>query len=136
MLPINRNPGARELRTFARIWFPLFVAAAGVMTWWRGGSPMTAVIVWVVGALLAALILASAEAARILFVGLMTVSYPIGLVVSTVTLGIMFYLVFTPLGFLMRLWGRDPLRLGQRGASSHWTSYEQSDDLERSFRQY
>ncbi len=136
MLPINRNPGARELRTFARIWFPIFVVAAGTMTWWRGGSPTTAVIVWVVGALLAVLILASAEAARILFVGLMTVTYPIGLVVSTVTLGIMFYLVFTPLGWVMRLSGRDPLRLRQRGASSHWTPYEQTNDPERSFQQY
>lgn len=136
MLPINRNPGPRELRTFARIWFPLFVAGAGAMTWWRGGSPMTAVIVWVVGAVLAALILASAEAARVFFVGLMTISYPIGLVVSTLALGIMFYLVFTPLGWVMRLKGRDPLRLRQRGASSHWTPYEQSNDPQRSFHQY
>jgi hypothetical protein len=136
MLPINRNPGARELRTFTRIWFPLFVAGAGAMTWWRGGSLSAAVVVWVVGALLAAFILASAEAARIFFVGLMTVSYPIGLVVSTLTLGVMFYLVFTPLGVVMRLWGRDPLRLRQRGAASHWTPYEQSNDPERSFQQY
>jgi hypothetical protein len=136
MLPINRNPGARELRTFARIWFPIFVVAAGAMTWWRGGSPTMAIIVWVVGAVLAAVILASAEAARILFVGLMTVTYPIGLVVSTLTLAFMFYVVFTPLGWVMRLGGRDALRLRQRKASSHWTPYEQSNDPERSFQQY
>jgi hypothetical protein len=136
MLPINRHPGARELRTFARIWFPLFVAVAGGMAWWRGGSLATAAIVWVAGGLLAALILASAEAARILFVGLMTVTYPIGLVISTLALGFMFYGVFTPFGVVMRLWGRDPLRLKDRAAPSHWTAYEQDDNPERAFRQF
>jgi hypothetical protein len=136
MLPINRNPGVRELRAFARVWFPLFVAVAGGMTWWRGGSILTVAVVWVVGAFLAALILASTEAARIVFVGLMTITYPIGLVVSTLALGFMFYVVFTPLGFFMRLAGRDPLRLKDRAASSHWMPYEQDETPERSFRQY
>lgn len=136
MLPINRNPGARELRTFARIWFPLFVAVAGAMVWWRAGSPLAAGIVWIAGALLAGLVLASAEAARIFFVGLMTISYPIGLVISTVALGFMFYVVFTPLGVVMRLAGRDPLRLRARSEPSHWTPHEELDDVERAFHQY
>ena len=136
MLPINRNPGARELRTFARIWFPLFVAAAGALTWWRGESPTAAVVVWVAGAALAALIFASAEAARIFFVGLMTITYPIGLAVSTLTLAFMFYLVFTPFGFVMRLVGRDALQLKKTSAPSQWTPYDQDDSPERAFRQY
>lgn len=136
MLPINRHPGTRELRAFARIWFPLFVCAAGAMTWWRGGSAVTALAVWAAGAALAALILASTEAARIFFVGLMTITYPIGLVVSTIALGFMFYVVFTPLGFFMRLAGRDPLQLRNRSAPSQWTPYEQDDSPERAFRQY
>jgi hypothetical protein len=136
MLPINRNPGARELRAFARFWFPLFVAAAGAIVWWRAESPIAAAIVWIAGALLAALVLASAEAARIFFVGLMTVTYPIGLVISTLALGFMFYVVFTPLGFFMRLAGRDPLRLRARNEPSHWTPHEDLGDAERAFRQY
>jgi hypothetical protein len=135
MLPINRNPGAKELRTFARIWFPLFVVVAGGLTWWRGESPATAAIVWLLGAALAALMLASTEAARIVFVGLMTITYPIGLVVSTLTLAFMFYVVFTPLGFLMRRGGRDPLQL-KPTSGSLWTPYEQDDSPERAFRQY
>ena len=136
MLPINRNPSAKELRTFARIWFPLFVVVAGGLTWWRGESPMAAAAVWVVGAALAALIAASAEAARIFFVGLMTITYPIGLVVSTLALAIMFYLVFTPFAFVMRLRGRDALDLKKSSAASQWTPYDQDDSPERAFRQY
>ncbi len=136
MIPINKNPSARELRTFARIWFPLFVAGAGAVLWWRLDSPAAGVAAWLAGGALAALVLASAEAARIVFVGLMTVTYPIGLVVSTIALGIMFYLVFTPIAVVMRLAGRDALRLRARADRSHWIPYQQDDDPERAFRQF
>ena len=136
MLPINRHPGQRELRQFSRIYLPLFVIIFGALTWWRADSPTAALIVWIVGAIAAAGALASAEFARILFVGLQTITYPIGLVVSTVALAILFYLVFTPMGLVMRLMGRDPLRLRARNAASHWIPYQQNDDPNRAFRQF
>lgn len=136
MLPINRNPGARELRTFTRIWFPLFVVATGGTLWWRAESPMAAIVAWGTGAVLVAAALASREVARIVFVGLVTITYPIGLVISTLALGFMFYLVFTPIAWLMRIGGRDALRLRARQADSHWLPYDQDDSGERAFRQY
>ena len=136
MLPINRNPAEREIRAFRRLCFPLFVAVLGGLTWWRGGSMLAVGLVWGVGGALVALALASREAARIIFVGLMTVTYPIGLLVSTLALGFMFYVVFTPLGFFMRLAGRDPLRLKARRDATHWMPHEQDDTPERAFRQY
>jgi len=42
-------------------------------------------------------------------------------VVTPVVIGIMFYLVFTPVGFIYRLFGRDPLRLKfTKGTQSYW----------------
>jgi hypothetical protein len=42
-------------------------------------------------------------------------------VVTPVVIGIMFYLVFTPVGFVYRLFGRDPLRLKfTKGIQSYW----------------
>jgi hypothetical protein len=43
----------------------------------------------------------------------------IGLVVSPVVLGILFYGVISPCGFLMRLFGGDPLRLRAGASSDH-----------------
>jgi hypothetical protein len=41
--------------------------------------------------------------------------------VSPVVLGIMFFLVVTPIGLLMRAFGKDPLRLRfDKSASSYW----------------
>jgi Saxitoxin biosynthesis operon protein SxtJ len=136
MLQINRNPSARDLRSFARIWFPLFVAFLGAMLWWRGNQATAAYVVWGVGALVAAAVLASQAIARRVFVGLMIVTYPIGLVVSTIALALLFYLVFTPLGWAMRLAGRDPLRLRARAARTEWHPVQQSDDPKQAFRQF
>lgn len=44
----------------------------------------------------------------------------IGLVVSPVVLGILFYGVISPCGFLMRLFGGDPLRLRATALQSYW----------------
>ena len=136
MLPINRNPSARDLRSFARIWFPLFVVFLGTMLWWRAQQPAAAFVVWGIGAAAELAVLASPAVARQVFVGLMIVTYPIGLVVSTVALGLLFYLVFTPLGWAMRLAGRDPLRLRTRADRSEWHPIQQSDDPDREFRQF
>ncbi len=46
-------------------------------------------------------------------------------VVSPIVLGVMFYLVITPTGLLMRLFGKDPLRLKFDGtAKSYWIPRE------------
>ena len=136
MLPINRNPSTLELNRFRRVWLPLFVVGAGGVAWWQFGSPLTGAAIWAVGAVLVALGLSSVEHGRTLFVGLQTVTYPIGLVVSTIALLVLFYMVFTPIGWLMRLMGRDPLRLHARDERSNWVPYHEDHTAQRAFRQY
>jgi len=42
-------------------------------------------------------------------------------IVSPLVLGIMFFIVITPMGLVMRAWGKDPLRLRfDRQARSYW----------------
>ena len=135
MLPINRHPSARELRSFSRLWLPLFVVVAGALAWWRLESPATAIAVWILGATLAAGALRSPEVARQIFVGLQTLTYPIALVVSTLALAVLFYAVFTPIGWLMRRAGHDPLQL-RRGKQSRWIPYTRKDDAAEAMKQY
>ena len=136
MLPINWNPGAQELRSFARLWFPLFVATIGGVLWWRFNLPTAAFWVWGIGAAVAAAVLADRRVTRAVFVGLLVVTYPIGFVVSTVALGLLFYLLFVPLGLGMRLARRDPLRLRTRHEASQWQPVKQDLDAQRMFRQF
>ena len=46
----------------------------------------------------------------------------LGMIVSPVVLGIIFFGLFTPIAFLMRISGRDELRLKFKNKASHWIS--------------
>ena len=46
----------------------------------------------------------------------------LGMVVSPIVLGIIYFGMFTPIAFVMRLSGRDELRLKFRNEASHWIS--------------
>ena len=49
----------------------------------------------------------------------------LGMIVSPIALGILFYAVFAPFGAVMRLSGKDPLRLRRDpAASSYWITRE------------
>lgn len=46
-------------------------------------------------------------------------------IVSPIALGLLYYLAFTPIGLLMRMTGKDPLRLKKDpGATTYWQSRE------------
>ena len=46
----------------------------------------------------------------------------LGMIVSPIVLGIIFFVLFTPIAIFMRLSGRDELRLKFSQRSSHWIS--------------
>lgn len=49
----------------------------------------------------------------------------LGKIVAPIALGILFYLVFMPIGVLMRLFGKDPLKLKREpDAASYWVKRE------------
>ena len=58
----------------------------------------------------------------------------LGLIVSPIIMGIIFFSIFTPLGILMRISGRDILGLRVRKKPSFWNSYEESELFLSSFK--
>ena len=74
---------------------------------------------------------------RPLYLGWMYATLPIGWVVTHVMLGLIYYLMFTPIGLIMRLGGRDLMqRRFDREASSYWIEHRPDDRPERYFRQF
>ena len=53
----------------------------------------------------------------------------LGIIVSPIIMGIIFFLIFTPIGVLMRIFGRDELHLQQKHKSSYWINREDNDQL-------
>ena len=54
----------------------------------------------------------------------------LGMIVSPIILGIIFFGMFTPIALFLRLIGRDELRLSLRGKSSNWINKDKSPDSE------
>ena len=62
---------------------------------------------------------------------------PIGWLISHATLGLVFYLVLTPIGLVMRALGHDPMRRGfDREAESYWIKENPHRNLAGYFRQF
>ena len=56
-----------------------------------------------------------------MYVGWMDASWPMGWVFSHVLLGVTYYLVITPIGLILRLLGKDPMRRRfDREAKTYW----------------
>ena len=61
----------------------------------------------------------------------------LGMIVSPIVLGIIFFGLFTPISLLMKLFGRDELRLKLANRASHWkernTDASQADSFKHQF---
>jgi len=64
----------------------------------------------------------------------MIVSFQIGQGVGSIVLTIFFWLVLTPIGVLLRLWGKDLLTMKRRTTNStYWQPARISDQFDRQF---
>ena len=57
----------------------------------------------------------------------------LGMIVSPLVMGIIFFTLFVPIGLIMRLFGRDELRLKMRPRDSHWKPRENEASCSDSF---
>jgi hypothetical protein len=60
----------------------------------------------------------------------------LGMIVSPIVLGLIFFIMFTPVAFLMRLRGRDELRLKSKEKHTHWIQRDtpmQTDSFKHQF---
>ena len=63
----------------------------------------------------------------------MSIAVALGWVNSRILLTLMFYLVFTPYGFISRLVGRDPLDRRGRERESYWTPRKRTRQTKEGF---
>jgi ABC-type uncharacterized transport system permease subunit len=74
---------------------------------------------------------------RIVYLGMIYATLPIGIVVSYVILAATYYLVLTPIGLVLRLCGYDPMqRRFDREAKTYWVPREEEAKMDHVFRQF
>ena len=135
MIAIDPHPSARMLRGFSATWL-LFCVAVGFWLARHSVAGPASFAVWAVGGVGGTLGLAAPRAMRWPYLALAYASYPVGLLVSTLLLGLIYFGVLTPIGLWLRLRGRDPLdKRIDRSARSYWQKRTPTK-LERYFDQY
>jgi hypothetical protein len=135
LLQINWKPNRRELRQFAALWLGFF-GLIGSYCRWVHDSSTAAIVLWAIsvvgvgGWFVPSLI-------RPLYVVWIALAMPIGWTVSHLLLLAMFYLVFTPIGLIIRACGYDPLaRRFDRTAASYWREHDRNPGFDRYFKQF
>ena len=103
-----------------------------------GSSPtIGSKIVWGIAIAFPILYYAVPPLRRPLYVGFMVAVFPIAWVVSNAILAATYYLVLTPIGLMMRLAGRDPMRRTLLpGATTYWQERRAGGDAARYFKQF
>lgn len=117
-----------------------------LLSWWRGQaglslgwggtrSQWTALILWGTGLLMGGLSLASFRIAKPLYVTWMRITIPVGIVMSTVMLTLLFVVLLPPFVLIVR-W-TDPLRRKLTKQATYWEDYKPHEPtLERMRRPF
>ncbi len=136
LVSINWNPDRKALIEFSEFGMFFLGMVAAPMACFRD-RPTVAVVFWVAAVLGRLVGVMKPEWLKPIYVGLMVVTWPIGWVVSHLTLGLLFYGVITPIGLIFRLMGRDPMsRQFDRSASTYWEAYNPDRGMKRYLRQF
>ena len=131
---VVKEPSRKILRQFAGLLI-LFSVVLTAIRWEQGRLGLIASVLGALGVVVGAIGLLVPSAVRYVYTAWMVAAFPIGWVVSRVTLAAIFYLVFTPVAWAFRLIRRDALSLRRREVSSYWTSKGGAARVEEYFRQ-
>lgn len=137
LIEINWQPTRSELRVFG-LGLAMFCLVIGIILFRQDGN------FGVIESLLAGIAVIAASVSfyapgwlkRVYYV-FMIVTFPLGWAISHLLLAVIFYALFTPIGLVMRLLGRDPMhRRRDPDATSYWVPHKKKDSRENYFRQF
>lgn len=115
---LDRTP--RALKSFGYVVGIALVLAAGAVLLFNGSTPVTLGLA-TAGVLLVAFGITAPRVLGPVHLAWMALAVLLGYVMTRVILTLVFYLLVTPIGLLMRLSGRDPMRRRLKpDAPSYW----------------
>lgn len=137
LIEVNWRPNSKQLRGFGIIAFVASGVISLALYLLKGLGFQWALTILGVGFVIFLSSLACLKLARMIYVGLMAATLPIGFVVSFILLAAFYFLLLTPLALFFRLIGRDPLhRKFDSAANSYWGTRSPPRGLDRYFQQF
>lgn len=132
---VNWRPDAAELRKFA-IAMVIGFSVIGFLFGLKAHNVAGVVPRWaLIGALLAVIAMIPG-AGRYAYLAVYLPTSAIGFVISHVLLTVVYFVVFTPMGLLLRLFGRDLLGVRRPLNGSTWRARGGKKDSRSYYRQY
>lgn len=135
LIDINWNPTAHELRKFG-LTMLLGFAVIGMVLQFGIGVPVAAYIAYGLGAVLGLLGLSGTVVGRWGYRAWMSIAFVMGNVISRVLLAIIYFGLFTPLGWFRRLLGNDELQLKKPLRDSYWSDVPKATRMDNAQRQF
>jgi hypothetical protein len=134
---ISFHPPSRTLRQFASLWI-VFFSAWAAWQWWGKENYTLALLLAGLAMTIGLSGVICPRTVRLVFVGWMILAFPVGWLISTLCLVILFYLVFLPVGLCFKVLGRDTMtRKYESDLSSYWAPKPQpAGGLRSYFRQF
>jgi len=137
LIEINWNPNRKELRNFGIVALIASALVSLLLCLLKGLGIQWAAIIIFAGLIIFLSSLIFPRLARLIYLGLILVTVPIGYAVSFILLASFYFLLLTPLGLIFRLIGRDQLRRKfDRSAETYWLIRKPPDSLDRYFHQF
>ena len=137
LLEINWRPVDKDLREFGQAALAMLTGVALLLHLIKGLEARWGLYICGVGLVVYVLSLVWPAAVKPIYLGLMAVAFPIGWVLSHVLMGVVYFLVITPIGLVFRLLGRDLLqRRFDREAKSYWIRRRTGSSGKRYFQQF
>ena len=133
LITVNWKPSPKTLRQFGAVMI-IGMGVIGGVVFWRGHHAV-AYGMWAFGLVSGAAGLTGTKIATPFYCVWMGLAYALGAIVSWAMLAVLFYLVITPMGLLMRLFGRDKLALRKPKADTCWCDSPPVSDAEHYQRQ-
>jgi hypothetical protein len=137
MMDINWRPDKNDLRKFGDISLAMFLVIGLVMHWLDRVSAETALYIATAGLVIYVISRTVVWGVKPVYLAAYGLTYPLGWVISHLILGLIYYVVVTPIGLIFRLMGRDLLhRRYDSTAESYWVDHAPAGDVKRYFRQF
>jgi hypothetical protein len=136
LIKINTRPTRRQLNEFGIAWLIFFLLLSALLMW--KGTSASVLWVLVTAAFLIPLIgYFCPPFMRLIYLGMTFAAYPIGFIVSHLILMMVYYLIITPTGMVLRLTKRGffPKKPDKR-IQSYWISKTKSRNPDDYFKQY
>ena len=137
LIEIDYNPSRKKLRDFGLAALVASIILSLVLYFFKHVAIHWVLIILITGVFVFIVSLVSSKLTRLIYLGFTFLTFPIGYVFSYIIMGIFYFLIVTPVGFIFKLMGKDPLhRKYEPAAKSYWIKRQSPDKLERYFRQF